>query len=148
MPLSFHSDWVVCSSLSLIFFYLFKHEVVSHIVQSLGILDCHSFSSMMYSGLGTSSDTSLRTLGCILSGHMDLCTFMLLRSQTWSSPTVGGSSFSWYLPLDSVYLGYVTRMIASEDWGKNIHLVKSKCYHISVEPLKHFKLLWAAGIFC
>ena len=73
------------------------------LLQSLGTSpDCHNLSNMVESGLATLSASSLRTRGCISSGPMDLCTFRFLRqSRTWSSPTVGGSSFSQSPPSPS-----------------------------------------------
>jgi len=64
--------------------------------QSVGTsLDCYDFSYMLDSGLATSSASSFRTHRCTSSGLLDLCTYWLLRwSWTWSSPTVGSSSFS------------------------------------------------------
>lgn len=64
--------------------------------------DSHNFLSITDSGLAISSASSLRTCRWILSGPMDLCTSKFLKwSQTWSSPAVGGSSFSQFLPLPS-----------------------------------------------
>ena len=69
--------------------------------QSVGSsADCHVFSKMMDSGLETTCANSLKTCRYIASGLMDLCTLgLLILSQTWSSPTEGGSSFSKTPPL-------------------------------------------------
>jgi len=48
-------------------------------------LDYHGLSNIMVSVFAMTSANSLRTLGCILSGPLALCTFRVLRwSQTWS----------------------------------------------------------------
>jgi len=74
------------------------------LLQSVGTSpDRHDLSKMMESGLASASAMSLRTRVCISSGPLDLYTFRFLRqSQTWSSPTAGGSSFSQSLTLPSV----------------------------------------------
>lgn len=64
---------------------------------------CRDFSNVMDSGLATTSASYFRIHEFISSGPMDLCTFRFLNwSQTWSSPTVGGSSFFQSLTLPSV----------------------------------------------
>ena len=55
----------------------------------------------MKSGLVTPSPNSLRTLGCISSGPIDLCVFRFRRwSQTWPSLTVGGTLLPQSLSCD------------------------------------------------
>lgn len=54
--------------------------------------DCHNFSHVTVSALATTPAPSLRTLGCISLGPIDLWVFRILRwSQTSSLLTVGGS---------------------------------------------------------
>lgn len=56
-------------------------------------LDYHNFSNIMNSGLATILANSLRTLGCISLGPIDLCLFRFLRwFQTWSFSTVALSN--------------------------------------------------------
>lgn len=66
---------------------LFKNRCSVSLFKSPGTSpDCQDFSNIMESGVAAASANSLRTLGCILSGPRDLCTFWFLkRSQTWSS---------------------------------------------------------------
>jgi len=91
--------------------------VMLPLLQSVGSSpDHHELSNMMESGLATSSASSLRTHGCISSGPMDLCTFKFLRkSQNWSSPLVGSSSFSQSLAFAFCNLGGMARALAVED---------------------------------
>lgn len=76
------------------FLHFLKMGIIFLFLQSLRTLaDCHDFSNVMKCGLVTASASSLRTLECILLGHMDLCVFLLFRwSHTWISPMMGGTS--------------------------------------------------------
>lgn len=69
---------------------LFQSGVIFPLFQSVGTSsDCYSFSSVMDTGLATSSASSLRIHGCISSGPMGLYIFRFLRmwSQIWYSDT-------------------------------------------------------------
>ena len=75
---------------------------------------------MIDSGLATSSASSLSNCRGTSSGPMDLFPFRFLRrSQMWSSPTGGGSSFSQSSPcLCCLQPDSVAGALASENWGK------------------------------
>lgn len=59
-------------------------------------------SQWMESGLVTSSDSTLRTYGCILSVPMDLCTFTFLGWSQASFPIAGGPLFCQSLLFSSL----------------------------------------------
>lgn len=107
---------LACSSLCHLSFI--KLGTVFPLFQSEGtMLDCCDISDMMDSGVVPYSASCHRTHGCMSSGPTDLCTFRFLKqSQTPSSSTVDGSSFSQSLPLPSatwvVWLKHFTQTSA------------------------------------
>lgn len=85
------------------FLQFLKMRAMFSLSQSLATSpDYYNFLNIMDCDLTTSSTSSIRTHGCILSGPMDLCTSRFLRwSQSYPSPVVCGSPFSLSLLLAS-----------------------------------------------
>ena len=75
--------------------------------------DSHNFSNMMESNLETTSASSFRLMGCMSSGHIDFCTFSIMR---WSYTR---RDFSSPAPTQKFRdTRDVRNMVSSEDWGK------------------------------
>ena len=104
------------------FLPLLKMGTMFPLLQSpMTLPDCHEFSSMMESGLPMTSDNSLRTLGCILSGPSDVCMFRFLRwSWTWLSLTVGRAFPLWTPSCNPLNGEGAKRGAASEEWVKEV----------------------------
>ena len=81
--------------------------------------DCHDFSHIMESGLPTTSANSLRMLGCIFSGPVDLCQVPQVVTNLIFS--YSGRDFASPVPvMQSIHSRGVGREAASEDWGKKV----------------------------
>ena len=96
--------------------------------------DCHNFSNITESDLVTTAANSLKALGCILLGHIDLWMIRFLRwSETWSSLTVGETLLPQSPPpyltkcLRALWQA-VTREDRGEKAGKYLSLLLLCCY--------------------
>jgi len=106
--------------------------------------DCHNLSNIVESDMAMTSGNSLRTLGSILSGPIDLCMFRFLRwSQIWSSLTVGGT-----LPLWSPSCRNVSFHFPSEKRRSlAVHSLQSFLVH-SEENISSILYPWHFNLLC